>query len=357
VNVTLLEHGDGADGTNIGINYRPLYALQELGVLDQVLAIGQSYAADKDSRFEALFDANGKKLETGTPPLLGESWTLPISSVRLFRPELSEIMQNMARAQGAELLLGHTYRSIEPGPDGVEVELSTGDKRTYDLVVGADGIHSGLRERFFPDVPSPTYTGNMSCRVIFDNAPDDWRGGQHLAPDGSNQKLITAMYPGNRFYLASGTEMESRWVEQEEGREILRERIRPFLGHKMFDEIYERITDELHVIITPLEWIFVPPPWHRGRIVLIGDAVHATAPTIGSAGGMALEDGVVLGQELESHDDVEAALTSFVNRRKDRAKLVVETSATLVRSHHEHRSHQDETAMRYHAYSQLVAPY
>ncbi len=60
------------------------------------------------------------------------------------------------------------------------------------------------------------------------------------------------------------------------------------------------LDEDVTVIVAPYEWIFVEPPWHRGRVVLVGDAAHATAPTIGSAGGMAVEDAVVSGQELDS---------------------------------------------------------
>jgi 2-polyprenyl-6-methoxyphenol hydroxylase-like FAD-dependent oxidoreductase len=354
--VTVVERKDRPEGTNIGINYRPVFALHELGILEKALERGQGYPVDEGSRFEDLFDAEGNKLAVSRPPVLPDDWTMPVSSVRFFRPVLSGLMKEAATENGTQLLMGHTYTSIEPVENGVEVELSTGERHTYDLVVGADGVHSGLRERFFPGVDEPHYTGSMSVRVVLENAGPDWRGGRHL-PSGGGTPMTTAMYPGNLFYVAGGRDMPRGHLTQDEAREILRSNVARFRGNPMWDEIYERITDDLQLIVTPLEWIFVEPPWNRGRIVLIGDAVHATAPTIGAAGGQALEDGVVLAQELARTADVERALTAFAARRAPRAKLVVETSAALVKSHQEKATQEAEMEMRRRANTVLASAY
>jgi ferredoxin len=87
----------------------------------------------------------------------------------------------------------------------------------------------------------------------------------------------------------------------------------------MFAEISERLTPDQIIIVAPYEWIFVRPPWHRGRIALIGDAAHATAPTIGSAGGMAVEDAVVglqqavVDHQLPGGEDVRRRLPPTMN--------------------------------------------
>ena len=73
----------------------------------------------------------------------------------------------------------------------------------------------------------------------------------------------------------------------------------------------------------------MPAPWYRGRILLIGDAAHATTPHIAYGAGMAIEDSVVLADELRRNGTVEAALEAFMRRRFDRCRLVVETSWQL----------------------------
>jgi 2-polyprenyl-6-methoxyphenol hydroxylase-like FAD-dependent oxidoreductase len=352
IKTTVVERDGRWEGANIGFKYRGLQALQELGILDPVVANGRAYAVGQDSRFEAMFEASGKQIPMGPPPEPEADYPFPITSVRLLRPILWQIMQDAAREQGAELIFGHTYQSIEQQGEQVNVILTNGENRAYDLVVGADGIYSGLRALFLPDAGDVGYLGRMNFRVKLEGAPDHWRDGQFIAPDGLH-RIITHHYPDGRYHFAVGKFMEHRHVEQDEARAIVREGLEPYRGSsEMFDEIIERVTDEVKVIVTPLEWIYVPPPWHRGRIVLIGDAVHASAPTIGSGGQMAIEDALVLAGLLAEATDVEQALV-----REARARMVVETSARLVSYDHEPRPNSEEISTRREAMQELVAPY
>jgi 2-polyprenyl-6-methoxyphenol hydroxylase-like FAD-dependent oxidoreductase len=73
----------------------------------------------------------------------------------------------------------------------------------------------------------------------------------------------------------------------------------------------------------------VPPPWHKGRVVLIGDAAHATTPHLASGAGIGVEDAVVLAEELERATDLDQALRAFTQRRYERCRMVVENSLAL----------------------------
>jgi 2-polyprenyl-6-methoxyphenol hydroxylase-like FAD-dependent oxidoreductase len=91
-----------------------------------------------------------------------------------------------------------------------------------------------------------------------------------------------------------------------------------------------QITDDDGVVYKPLEWHFLEGPWHKGRIVLIGDAVHGTTPHLGQGAGMAIEDAVVLAEELASHtDDAEAAFAAYRARRYERCKEIVDMSVSI----------------------------
>jgi 2-polyprenyl-6-methoxyphenol hydroxylase-like FAD-dependent oxidoreductase len=79
----------------------------------------------------------------------------------------------------------------------------------------------------------------------------------------------------------------------------------------------------------PLEWMMVARPWYRGRVLLIGDAAHATTPHMASGAGLAVEDGIVLTLELAAAGTVEQALASFMERRFERARIVVENSVRI----------------------------
>jgi len=72
-----------------------------------------------------------------------------------------------------------------------------------------------------------------------------------------------------------------------------------------------------------------PRPWSRGRVVLIGDAIHATTPHLAAGAGIGIEDAIVLAEEVASATRVEAALQAFEQRRWERCRMVVENSARL----------------------------
>src|SRR5690606_14982500 len=76
----------------------------------------------------------------------------------------------------------------------------------------------------------------------------------------------------------------------------------------------ELITDDAGVVYRPLEALLVEGPWHAGRIVLLGDAVHATTPHLGQGAGMAVEDAIVRADELGGHHAPAAAASAHRER-------------------------------------------
>ena len=91
----------------------------------------------------------------------------------------------------------------------------------------------------------------------------------------------------------------------------------------------EYINDPEDVVLRPEEAMIAPAPWHRGRIVLMGDAVHAITPHLGQGAAQAIEDGVVLADCLAKHDTLQAAFVEYTERRYERCKLIVETSMAI----------------------------
>jgi 2-polyprenyl-6-methoxyphenol hydroxylase-like FAD-dependent oxidoreductase len=111
---------------------------------------------------------------------------------------------------------------------------------------------------------------------------------------------------------------------------ILREQLAEHAGP--IGELRDRyITDSDNVVVRPLESILMPSPWFRGRVVLIGDAVHAPTSKLGQGAAMTIEDAIVLSQELSSEQSVQDALEAFVERRYERCKFIVEASTQICR--------------------------
>ena len=350
--VTVLDRAEGAIGASIIVGHGAVYALEALGVLDQVLEVAKQIKAVEPSWWTLVHDAKGQKMPVPAPTL--PTTGLP-SMVFLYRPLLSDILVAAARRYGAEVHFKQTFTSLEQDEEGIVAELTTGERARFDLLVGADGINSAVRERFFPEAGGPEYIGTMSLRSMIRDAPAHWLSGLHFA--SGEPGSVTTLLPGGLFYLAVGARMERRRIEPEEARALVRAAVAKYESD-MFAEVGERIDDTLEPIVAPFEWIWVPQPWHRGRVVLVGDAVHATTPNIGAAGGMAIEDGVVLAEELERAGELEPGFHAYEARRLERTKLVVDASVeVMMMQRRVPREPMQEATVRGAAIEKLAEPY
>ena len=191
--------------------------------------------------------------------------------------------------------------------------------------MGADGIHSQLRGMLFPQAPAPRFTGQGCWRVVAPRPPEVDRlemyfGGPvklGINPVSDQEVYLFALehVPDNPFFAP-----ESRVPH-------LTGLLAPYGG--AVAAVRESIRRPEQINYRPLEWILLPAPWYAGRVVLIGDAAHATTPHLASGAGLAAEDGLVLAQELQGQDSVDAALRAFMQRRYERVRQVVETSVHI----------------------------
>ena len=115
-------------------------------------------------------------------------------------------------------------------------------------------------------------------------------------------------------------------LEEQPG--ILRDLLAPFPAPQL-QRIRTQIDAHAQVVYRPLESLLLPQPWFNGRVVLIGDAVHATTPHLASGACIGIEDGLVLADELARPGPVSEALQRFQARRWERCRMVVENSCRL----------------------------
>ena len=344
---TLDEH---SEGTSLTITNRAVDAIEALGVLDACMAAGL-YPAGVDSIFAAMMDSAGNPLPVAPPPPRPDT-RLP-SWIAIYRPDLGRIMADAAREAGVVIRTGISFETLVDRGDAVEVAFTDGSRDRFDLVVGADGAHSAVRQVIHPDV-APTYTGTMSFRLVLDDGPPG-TAGFYAPPDGPGQ-LATVRLPGNRLYLAAGKRMASRRLDQAEALGLLDEVLAPYTA-PLIRGIRAALASKPHVYARPFDYMLVPPPWHRGRIAIIGDAAHATTPQLASGGSIAIEDGVVLAEELARAASVAAGLEAFMTRRYARCAMVVETSVAMATRTGTDVGQRESAALRGRALAELVKPY
>ncbi|MES2861796.1 MAG: FAD-dependent oxidoreductase [Pseudomonadota bacterium] len=301
-------------GAGITITGMSLRAFDELGVLDEIRARGFVHTGMRPMRFDGERIPGPPPAPPGAPPIM--------CGGGIMRPVLHDILSTRVRAAGIEVRLGVTVETLTQDDDGVDVVFSDGVTERFDLIVGADGIYSKTRLMIFPDAPKPEFTDQGCWRIVAERPPEVDRaeiyfGGPlkvGMSPISQDQMYVFLLehVPGNP------------WFAPETHVEHLKELLAPFGGN--LTAVRENLGEHSQIVYRPLEWLLLPDPWYKGRVVLIGDAAHATTPHMASGAGVAVEDGLVLAQELAKTDDVATALRGFMDRRFERAKLVVETS-------------------------------
>lgn len=304
-------------GAGITLSGPTLRAFTEVGVIDDILQ--QGWCADGLD----VCIASGQKVAEIATPRIGRP-DVP-GGGGILRPVLASILRQHTLAAGVAVRCGTSFEAIIPNAQKVRFTFKDGRSEDYDLVVGADGLNSKLRAALFPRAPQPAFTGQTSWRALLPRPPEIVRAAMFMGPDikaGLNPVSRDEMYlfvterRDTPDYLA-----EASWPAE------LQRVLSPFGG--LIGQIRDALDDPSRIVYRPFFALLLPPPWHQGRVVLIGDAVHATTPHLASGAGIGVEDAIVLAQELNRNDDVAVALERFTARRFERCRVVVENSLKL----------------------------
>jgi len=227
---------------------------------------------------------------------------------------------------GAIVRLGLTVAEVTQSDTKAAVIFTDRSSGEYDLVVGADGVHSQIRTMLFGEHLRPRFTGEGVWRYNVPRPPDVDYGSIYASPDGPKAGLIP-LTRDTAYIFRIGPEPGNPRFPRDELAAIMRDRLKPFGG--AIGQLTQEITNPGLVVYRPLESVFVPAPWHRGRAVLIGDAAHVITPHLGQGAAQAVEDAVVLADELRKNVSVEDSLSRFERRRYERCKLILEASLEI----------------------------
>jgi 2-polyprenyl-6-methoxyphenol hydroxylase-like FAD-dependent oxidoreductase len=293
-------------GAGVFLPGNGMAALERLGLAEEVRHRGVIVERRR------LFDERGRSFidfhEAGL-------WADVAAPVALHRRDLHDVLARGAAASAVRF--GARVRSIEQVEGVVEVGFEDGATSEHDLVIGADGIHSWVRARVFGG-PTATKVGQLGWRFVVDGPPDidGWNG--YMGPD---RAFLALAIGGGGVYCYA----ELRSADTTD----------PTLGEpsrlaSMFEGFAEPVPSLLAAMPPTDVWFAaveeVVPTWREGRVVLVGDAAHASSPNMAEGASLALEDALVLAELLTSCSDIDSALGAFVARRQPRVAHVQATT-------------------------------
>ncbi|WP_375385978.1 FAD-dependent oxidoreductase [uncultured Microbacterium sp.] len=307
--------------------------------LDALRSIGAGHWVEQlGYPVETMSFVNGKLKDLGQMPM---AFRRPdgLSSRMVARADLFQALAEMARSHGVKVHHNKRFTTARMAPGGVTALFEDGSEATGDVLIGADGIHSKLRRLIDPTAPAPRYVPVLNV-------------GEYIPG-------FSVPAPRHDFRMQFGTKSFFAWMNTDDGGAIWfanppmkQEPARGELA-KITDQQWRRSLHELmdgdagpaSAIIDatpgPIEgWATYDLPvvkkWHDGaRMIVIGDAAHATSPASGQGASMALEDAVILAQCLRDCPTTASAFTTYDALRRERVEKIVENG---------HRSSSEKAA-------------
>lgn len=316
VEIAELEGRFAPAGVGVLLQNSPLRALHSLGLADEIVANGWPHGPIH------MATADGRVFDTATPPPLVPG--LP-PTVAISRRVLADILARAVAATAVRVRFSTTVDVLAWDASGVDVTFSTGARERFDLVVGADGINSRVRHLAFPEVGEPEYAGQSIWRA---RAPRPADLTEYFMYHGRGSKVGLVAISHEHLYAYVVVDAPAEPAHRQGD---LTDEMRAAMAG------YGGWVPEIAASLEPgaelraLKALLVEDPWVRGRVLLIGDAAHATTPHISYGLGIAVEDGIVLAEELSRAASVEQALDAFMARRFERARMVVDNSLQLSR--------------------------
>jgi 2-polyprenyl-6-methoxyphenol hydroxylase-like FAD-dependent oxidoreductase len=295
-----------------------LSCLDDLGVLDAILETGFAVPEGRN----AYFDHTGAEITATTYPTAREGRVPAILGIK--RAELHRVLATRLSALGVSVDLGQTVRAVHEQGSEVGVTFADGTTESFDLMLGADGIRSDTRKLIGLGI-EPRYTGFTVWRSV------------HTRPAELTDKIMM-MGPAKRYGIMPisddklytfGTVAEPKLghIPRADWPGEMRARFAEFVGPA--SPFLDAIDDTSEVLFTAVEEVVMPLPWHRGRVLLIGDASHASTPFMGQGGAMAMQDAVILAQVLAAADSVPEALIRFGEVRAPVCNFVQDVSRAV----------------------------
>jgi 2-polyprenyl-6-methoxyphenol hydroxylase-like FAD-dependent oxidoreductase len=302
--VVVLERAPRIDPVGAGITLfaNAMRALDRLGVREAVAARGAP------AKRSAILTSEGRELSRIPQDLLE-------GTIAVHRGDLQAVL---AEAAG-DVRLGVEITTVEPGDDVVVARGADGTQERGDLLVGADGLSSVVR-RAIADVPI-RYAGYTAWRGV---SPIPVEPGRLTESWGVGERFGLVDIGRGRTYWFATKNAPAGEPDEPHGRQA--EVVRRFSGWHEPIAAVAKAAGEGAILRNDVYFLEPLPRWCSGRVVLVGDAAHATTPGVGQGAAQAIEDAVVLADRRAGGNELATALAEYEAIRRPRAEEVLKMS-------------------------------
>lgn len=291
-----------------------LDALASLGLKDLVKGLGF------DTPRMSMSVGSGKRLAEFS---LGGPLADGTVSQTLLRSDLYVALRGEAARRGITAEYGKRLIDASGGADGVRASFADGSHSEGDLLIGADGLQSRVRRIIDPGAPAPRYvpllnTGGFAEGITLDAEP----GVMHMI-FGKRCFFSYVVHPNGQVWWFANpprkAEPELATITSASWRTELQRLVG---ADKTPAADIIAATSEIYPPWATYDFPTVPR-WSRDRMIILGDAAHATSPAAGQGASMAIEDAVTLGKCLRDTAGVPEAFATYENLRRERVEAVV----------------------------------
>ncbi len=293
-------------GAGIQMSPNAMKALRGLGIEDRVRRV----AFQPESWMNRRWNSGAMMFELPLGRDAEQRYGAPY--LQMHRGDLHDAL--LAAVPAEILSLGKRLVDIDPGP---VLRFADGTSRGADLIIGADGLHSRVRE-ILVGPQEPAATGRVAYRATFAASHLRRPVGECTKWWGEDRHIVIYFTTAKRDELYFVTSLpDADWVNESWSATGNMDVVRA-----AFSGFHEEVREVLRACPSVHRWAILDRApldrWHDGRMVLIGDAAHPMTPYMAQGAAMALEDGVMLARALDGWSDITAALDHFETSRKTR---------------------------------------